>query len=185
MKSLNDIALGVYLVHKKDDRPVMTYLGGEKEWAALKDQVEVGEGEASTYYPSMSIMKRLLQLLTRRKNNEMTAIAQLKAFREDVMVWMRAVEMSVSAALDGGTHREKDARLRGAVSVIESAVGKIRNAQNKEYSGWWREVPNVFQSDFPTRHLLDRIHELEGELRSLNPEHPLANQPNNGDDVIF
>jgi hypothetical protein len=69
---------------------------------------------------------------------------------------------------NAGTHAEKNARLRGAIELLESAVEKLRHQHLEDLFSIYH-WPDVFRSDYPTRSLMERIHDLERQLKELQP----------------
>jgi hypothetical protein len=70
---------------------------------------------------------------------------------------------------NGYTHQEKGARLRGMIELLEGNIEKLQNAQLDFTRTYWH-WEDAFKSDFPTRELVRRIHELESEVETLKKE---------------
>lgn len=110
--------------------------------------------------------ERLDSMLLFYRNKTVDAIADTKHLRDDVLIYMRAIAMIVEQAADAGTHSEKNARLRGVISMCETAIKRLRNEEfdfNKRF--YWHE--DIFRSDMPTRHYIERISELEREIDKM------------------
>lgn len=96
------------------------------------------------------------------------AISDVKEFREDLQVYLRAIALVLDMTANASTHREKNARLRGACELIESAIAKLRESSIEFTLGRHGLSADIFRSDYPTRHFVERIHALEDELKSKN-----------------
>lgn len=110
--------------------------------------------------------ERLESMLRFYRNRTVDAIADTKHLRDDVLVYMRALAMIVEQAADASTHGEKNARLRGVISMCETAIKRLKNEEfdfNRRF--YWHE--DIFRSDMPTRHYVERIHELEREIDEM------------------
>jgi hypothetical protein len=79
---------------------------------------------------------------------------------------------------DPATHAEKNARLRGAIELLETAIEKLRY-QNLESLFDIYRWPDLFRSEWPTRRLMERIHDLERQVKDLQPQ---AQEPKYADD---
>lgn len=93
------------------------------------------------------------------------AIGKVKAFRDDLQTWLRAIALVLEMTGNASTHAEKNARLRGALELLESAIGKLRDHEIEFSMSYRFNAHDVFRSDYPTRHFLERIRELEHELK--------------------
>lgn len=120
--------------------------------------------------------ERLRYLLADLHLTECDAIAGCKHFRDDCVNWLRAISIVVESIGNAGTHREKEARCRGAVEVIESAIRKLRDREFDRHS-WRFWMDDVFRSDYPTREFVRRIHDLEQELKVLKSDRKTEETP--------
>jgi hypothetical protein len=108
------------------------------------------------------------------------AYSDVKHVRDDMLTFFRALALVLNMTGEAATHAEKNARLRGAIELLESAIEKLRH-QNLESLFDIYRWPDLFRSDWPTRRLMDRIHGLEQQIKDLQPktgdpqetEHPL------------
>lgn len=133
----------------------------------LKRALEMFEKDEHVIYGyPRTFAERLDSMLRFYRNKTVNAIADTKHLRDDVLVYMRALAMIVEQAADASTHGEKNARLRGVVSMCETAIKRLKNEEfdfNKRF--YWHE--DIFRSDMPTRHYVERIHELEREIEEM------------------
>jgi hypothetical protein len=127
-----------------------------KSWRLKDEHVKV-----ETPYQLHDLATRAL---TNYKNNEVLAVSNLKTFQEDVLVYLRSISLYAQSVGEAGTHREKDARLRGLISVIETAIGNVRGQRTNLISGSWSEHPDLFTSDYHIRHYTGQINELQHKL---------------------
>lgn len=137
----------------------------------LTDVIKRHSERVGIYY-SGDDAERVNSLLERYHEISTESLREQKQFNDDLLVWLRALALTLDMTANASTHGEKNARLRGAIELIESAVGRVRDhsfgvqfCQRRFHT-----VADVFRSDYPTRHLLDRIHALEAELAALKPK---------------
>jgi hypothetical protein len=70
---------------------------------------------------------------------------------------------------NGGTHTIKNNRLTGLSELLESAAHKIQNAR-VEFGYHWYDHVDVFKTDYPVRQFVEKIHELEDQVKQLQKE---------------
>lgn len=128
------------------------------------------------YYGGDGLAKRLHRLISHYNMTAANALATTKSFRDDMLTWLRAMSLVGEMAGNAGTHAEKNARLRGMVELIESAIQKIQN-QRMEFNYRWWNHEDIFKSDYPVRQFVDRIHELERENESLKQQQNGHSEP--------
>ena len=116
--------------------------------------------------------ERIAHIISDYHNAAVRAISDVKLFRDDLQCYLRGVALVLDMTANASTHREKDARLRGAIELLESAIEKLRNSTCEFTLSHGRQASDIFRSDYPTRHLLHRIHELESELQSARTNGP-------------
>ncbi len=97
------------------------------------------------------------------------AYSDVKHFRDDVLTYFRAMALILTMTGEAATHAEKNARLRGAIELIESTVEKLRH-QNLESLFDIYRWPDLFRSDWPTRRLMEKIHDLERQVKDIQPQ---------------
>lgn len=187
---LEEIALEHWQLEVKDEKPqtkgfefiryvLVDFSREYGQMRVVRDAIEKAEEEVRVRgdgSPAERIRQVVRQAIWKKERAE-------EAYRhmgQDMLVWVRALGLTASAAANGGTHREKDARMRGMIEMIESAVQAIRNAleDGKDYFGY--RVPDVFRSDYPVREYKQKIHELERELERVK-----GKPSENGDDFGF
>jgi len=112
------------------------------------------------------ISERLQHVLQEYNSVAVQALSGAKAFRDDVIVDLRAIVLYLETVGNGYTHKEKDARLRGLVELLEKQIHSLRTME-LDFSRQWHRYDDVFRSDFPTRELMSRIYALEAENKDL------------------
>jgi|GEM_PF-4849715 len=115
-------------------------------------------------------VKGLLRLY---EDKAISAIDSARRFRDDMHVYFRALIIVLDMTGNAATHAEKNARLRGAVELLERMSEQLRTRDlDIMFSHYrWRDA---FASDLPTRSLMDRIHELEAENAALKQPPPIV-----------
>ena len=128
-------------------------------WAYVRSherKQHVGHGGLSAAEDVRAVLREYEDKATR-------ALSDVKRFRDDMVTFFRALALCLEMVGSAQTHGEKNARLRGAIELLESHLESLRRSDiDFLFSHFrWRDV---FSADWPTRRLLDRIHELEREL---------------------
>lgn len=97
------------------------------------------------------------------------ALNGTRAYHEDLITWLRAIEMLLGGILSAQTHREKDIRIRGLVDTIQSIINKARRLDENYWYGTG-EFPDFFQCDHPVREIYQRKNELAEKLNKISSE---------------
>jgi hypothetical protein len=108
------------------------------------------------------------------EDKAVSALRDTKQFRDDMLTYFRALVIVLDMTGNAATHAEKNARLRGAVELLEQMAERLRLEIVFSHFHW----RDAFASDWPTRRLLERVHELERELSELRSSQ--ANVPTEG-----
>lgn len=111
-----------------------------------------------------STAERAKSVLREYEDKATSALSDVKAFRDDMLTYFRALVLILTMTGEAATHAEKAARLRGAIELLESAIEQLRKKDLDLLFSMWR-WPDLFRSDWPTRRLMERIHDLERELK--------------------
>ena len=122
--------------------------------------------------------ERIKSILREYEDKTTKAYSDVKHVRDDMLTFFRALALVLNMTGEAATHAEKNARLRGAIELLESAIEKLRH-QNLESLFDIYRWPDLFRSDWPTRRLMDRIHDLERQVKDLQPD---ASEPKGVDD---
>jgi hypothetical protein len=143
--------------------------------------------QAQSIYHGNTLADRLRGVLSEYEDTARNALSLSKDFRDRMVVNLRAMNLVLSMVANASTHREKDARLRGCLEIIEQAISQL---QKEEFDIAVCKKPRFdyifdpFRSDFPTRSFVQRIHELESEVEVLRKNQKEPEQKQN-DDVPF
>lgn len=118
-------------------------------------------------YRHGDVVERIEQVVNAYHNLSLDTMSEAKTYRDRLLVDFRAISMVLMMVSNASTHREKESRLRGCGELIETAIRELEKISfdvaicNTPH---WR---SLFYNDYPTRHLIERIHELEGQVKSL------------------
>ncbi len=107
--------------------------------------------------------ERVEYIIRRYRDLATNQLAGIKAVRDDMLVWLRAMAMIVEMAGNAATHAEKNARLRGCVEMIETTLQKL-SEQEFNFQSSYFHMPDLFRSDYPTLEYVRRIYDLEQQL---------------------
>jgi hypothetical protein len=95
------------------------------------------------------------------------AVNNAQIFKDDMLSWLRGMAINAESVSWGGTHHEKDARLRGLVEVIEAAIKRVNALRVEDRSRFDDGMSDWMRSDFPVREFKRRIYDLEAEVERL------------------
>lgn len=110
-------------------------------------------------------IQRCIDHYTRMAAN---AVGDAHEFKDSVVAWLRGMAISAQSVSWASTHAEKDARLRGLIEVIETAISNINEKRvNDRLSSWRGVVDSWGKSDFPTREMRRRILDQQEEIERL------------------
>lgn len=118
-----------------------------------------------TYYCGNRADK-IRSIISHYNNLANNTLLNIKAFREDLLVWMRAIAMIAEMIGNGATHAEKGARIRGLIEFLETCIEKVRKMEIDFSFGYW-SFPDIWRSDYPVRDILRQNFELKRELETL------------------
>lgn len=115
-----------------------------------------------------SLSAQIVGIINNYQHSAERALLDAAAFRDHAVTWIAALRIVADSVAKASTHREKDARLRGLIEVMESASEKLclMRFEFTTSSTW----PDVFRSDFPTRHFVERIRQLEAQVKTYEAE---------------
>jgi vacuolar-type H+-ATPase subunit I/STV1 len=129
-----------------------------------------------------SLSQRVSGVLSEYRLRTAEALADCQREREDTRVFLRAIGLLVATCGNADTHKEKNARLRAVSEMIESAVQKLAETTSEFLLS---RRADLFAADYPTRHLVERIRNLQRELELYQKqvEEPKCQNPKPNDDV--
>jgi hypothetical protein len=141
----------------------------EKQLEEIRALIREHQGKQN-YSQGFGTPAQLVKSVLREYEDKTTkAYSDVKHFRDDMLTYFRAMSLILTMTGEAATHAEKNARLRGAIELIETTVEKLRH-QNLESLFDIYRWPDLFRSDWPTRRLMERIHHLEQQLKDLRPD---------------
>jgi hypothetical protein len=135
----------------------------------VQEYIEGHEKNLSFHY-SADMEIRVRSVVERYHDLAVTQLREAKAFRDDMITWLRAIAIVAQQTASAGTHHEKDVAFRGLIATVNGAISKLRQEEFGIKPGQrsWFPYHDVFEADYPTRKLLDRIHELERQVKELS-----------------
>lgn len=159
---------GIYRVSHPEESAELEQVGRLQDWNRF---VEVVEGKEAAFKlpPPLrtTIIDRAIRVMIVQHREHIDQLKAFQNFQSDVIGYLRALALVIESAANGGTHAEKDARFRGVIALLESSIDKVRNSHQSFVGSHWWNTPDLFRSDYPVRPLLDRVHQLENELKKL------------------
>lgn len=140
----------------------------EEQFTEVKERIKDQYGRWHIHYRDDAPVDLLRSLLHHAERERAKDYDGMNRFRDNVITELRAMALTLKAAQMGGTHAEKDARLRGLEDLIESSVHRLQDLSFNEYSfQWWPDA--VFSSNRAEARLQRRVWELEEALKSSKP----------------
>lgn len=128
----------------------------------IRQRLNVEQDRNRSYRGTDDILKVLDSVLEHKHSKVVDTINSARLFQEDVLSFLRAFSLILETIGDGHTHREKEARLRGLICLVETAAKRLRERQMSDLEGLsYRMLDDVFRSDFPVRHYVDKARESE------------------------
>lgn len=131
------------------------------------EQIVAEHEKLLNYSCAMSLPDQIKYLIQHYKDDTVKAVSQIKAMRDEILVYLRAISFALEAEFNGGTHAERNARLRGALQVIQETAKRLQDESftyilDREWT--WRDL---FHSNLEARDLMNRIYQLEKERDEL------------------
>lgn len=146
-------------------------LGSSAQIPQLLEFIESHRPEFSYEKPHIiNLFSVVKNIISTYRNNETRALAKLKSFKEDVLIYLRAIALLAETVGNAGTHKEKDSRLRGLIAQIETAIQKVRDERERFTDSYYWSKPDLFRSEYPVQRYLEKIRELEVEIKKLKGE---------------
>lgn len=117
------------------------------------------------------ISDQIASILEHYHDKALRSMSHTDQFQQELLVNFRALALVANSAAEGHTHGEKNARLRGLISMLEGAYDKISKWRIGVQSTLppWSYEP-VFQANYPAQHYLRRISDLEAHLAKVTGE---------------
>lgn len=110
--------------------------------------------------------ERLTYILRNYQDTATSALGGAEAFRDEMVTWLRALAICLDMVGNASTHSEKNARLRGAIEVLERVITKLKEEKFDLSRVYWRwgDGFETFRSDYPMREFIRRNNDLKREL---------------------
>lgn len=143
---------------------------GIRQLENIIEVFELGMRETGgwTYGSDRTLAERVQRCMDHYTRMAAQAVSDSHGFKDGTVSWLRGIAINAQAVSWGSTHHEKDARLRGLIEVIETAITKIDERRVDDRLSRWNGVVDSWQkSDFPTREMRRRIFDLEAEVNRL------------------
>ncbi len=159
----------------KEDQPaVYQAIGQEVIERRLFDMIDALENyikeDKFRWIERHTYSERLLVLLSYLKTNEDSAKAQLVNARIDFQVLLRSIALILDSVANAGTHTEKNARLRGALIIVEEKIDDLRESHLEQLEENRFIGHDYHQSLYPVQRLFEKIHDLQNEVKRLEDE---------------
>lgn len=134
--------------------------------AEVEELIKSHQEKTNHYQHFGSAAERVKAVLRQYEDKAVSALRDTKQFRDDMLTYFRALCIVLEMTGQAATHAEKNARLRGATELLEQMADRLRRTDLEIVFShfYWRDA---FASDWPTRRLMERIHELENELKEI------------------
>jgi len=104
------------------------------------------------------------------KNKLLAKDKGFNLFVDDLTTCLHAFSLMATSIGDEISHSEKNARLRGLISMIESVAKKVRDNRKDILSGCRYLSVDCFRSDYPVQRYISKITSLENEIKRLKGE---------------
>lgn len=138
----------------------------------LENQIDLYEQRVQQdggwrYGHDQSLADRLVRIVDHYTRLAAFAVETQQNERTGVVSWLRGIAINAQSVSWASTHHEKDARLRGLIEVIDTAITKIQEQNSDSGRYFDGGIDSWMRSDFPTRDLKRRILDQEAEIKRL------------------
>lgn len=134
----------------------------------LETIIEVLNEHSQYYNPKnerlVNVVKSAVYRLEQKEKNQ---VLKFKAFQDDILTYLRAIALVADTVGNADTHKEKNARMRGLLAQIESAIQVVRDGAEYLLTGYYTGMPDLFRSNYPVQQYINRCRELENEIKFL------------------
>lgn len=135
--------------------------------AESKAVIEAIGSERRWYLERRQLPDLIRDAITRAGKEGDNAVKDMKSMLDNVIAHLRAMEIVAESVSDAGTHKEKDARLRGMIDVIGRAIQRATEFSYDFGHRHWPTYRDLFKSDFPTREIMQELHNKDAEIKRL------------------
>lgn len=157
--------------HERLKHVLEAYQYRHEELNKIDEFVKKTDEEMHFWISPGTISDRYIQLIQQFKRFATRHLITVKQFRDETVIWMKAMELTADMTSNASSHSEKNARLRGMIELIQDYIQRAMRADfDFGHSYYWWPDNGLFRSDYPTRKLMERIHQLEDEVKQLKGE---------------
>lgn len=140
------------------------------ELEAMINNLKQHRDDWDRYSPKTPLHLLVSTAIDYLKNQELARVAELVSTRDDVLTYLRALSLIAETVGNAGTHHEKEVRLRGFISLLETAIAALKKRSYGTITRYWEEQPDIFRSKYPVAGYIYQIHKLREELKQLKGE---------------
>jgi hypothetical protein len=123
---------------------------------AQRDKLQLWERDGNT----VDTLRRVFDRYERNASEQYNGVT---SFRDRVVTELTAMRLYVTSCMNGATHREKDARLRGLEEIIEQGISRLHNIHRDLFS-WSRWPESIFSSNTSEARLQRQVWEMEKQI---------------------
>ncbi|GAB3701231.1 hypothetical protein GCM10027592_29130 [Spirosoma flavus] len=154
-----------------NNNQLVEWLDEEAEWVdpQLERILKTHQEIIHTYHCG-SLADKIGSVLRHYQRESASAIGERKRMTEDTLVYFRSVVMITESIGLAGTHGEKNARLRGLIELLNTAIDKLRDEQLNGLLHNWPDYSIGGRSDYPYRSILDEVRNLKRENDELKKQ---------------
>lgn len=118
--------------------------------------------------------EQIASILNHYERTAASAIGEKKDAIDGTLVYFRSLVMLCESIGMAHTHGEKNARLRGLVELLNSAIGKLKQEKTDALLNNW-EMYSWSYSDYPYRGVIEKYNDLKRENEELKKLIPKQN----------
>lgn len=138
----------------------------------LENQIDLYEHQMQQaggwrYTQDQTLTDRVARVVDHYTRMAARAVEKQQNERNGMVSWLRGIAITAQSVSWASTHHEKDARLRGLIEVVETAITKIQQQDNDSSHYFDGNIDSWMKSDFPTRDLKRRILDQQAEIERL------------------
>lgn len=138
------------------------------EWDKLENFVKKMESESHFHYGG-TLVQRAWSVINHAQHLAAQSSAKKMQLIDDMKVYVRGMCMAAEMVAIADTHREKAARLRGMIELMNSTSNKLNQGYEDEMLQGWR-FQTYGNSDLPYQSILRKYDELKRENSELKKQ---------------
>lgn len=133
----------------------------------LRNLIEKIASEHNWYLNTRHLPDQIAALVDHAGREGNNAVREMKSLLENLISHLRALEIVASMVGNGNTHAEKNARLRGLIEVLQTAIHRATEFSYDFSWKHWGNYNDLFKSDFPMRDVTRKLQEKDTEIKRL------------------